>query len=177
MCELFNKKVATGQFALSSGAGSTIDKDPPDDSCSPGSSSKFPLSPSILSIEEEISDHNSSGPSLPTTMPSRSSSTNHGQKRKHKTGTAQVADAISQLAASTDYSIALQKTRRSRLEEAIQLIEEGGWEEEDLMQAMEIFLNEQKAVIFCTLSPAMRNSWLQRQINMMKEKKDSVLLD
>jgi len=177
MYELFNKKVATGQFALSSGAGSTVDEGPPDDSCSPGSSSKFPLSPSILPIEEEVSDHNSPGPSLPITLPSKSSSTNHGQKRKHKTGAAQVADAISQLAASTDCIIALQKTRTSRLEEAIQLVEEGGWKEEDLMQAMEILPKEQKAVIFCTLSPAMRNSWLQRQIKMMKEKKDSTLLD
>ena len=75
-----------------------------------------------------------------------------------------VAGALSQLAESTDRIIALQKAKPNNLEKAITLVEADGWEKEEVIQAADVFLDERKATIFCTLSPPMRRAWLRKQI-------------
>jgi len=179
MCELFEKKSATGRFAASTGTAGQVfstrdedfsDSDPPGVPCN----KSLPSPPPSLTEEEIPDDNDPDGSSLPATTddssissvttPSKVSSINRGQKRKRQTGVFQVASALDKLAASTDRIVSLQKSKSNKLEEAVSLAEAGGLEEEELMQAMEIFLDERKAVIFCTLSPAMRHSWLRRQI-------------
>jgi hypothetical protein len=126
-----------------------------DDSGCSGNELDIAISSAISDIDHTI------------TPTSSSSSSSHKRKRK-PTGAMLVADALKDLAESAKQ---VQKdTERpslklSKLEEALMLVQEDDMmNDEDMIAASDIFMDERKATIFCSFKKDLRTLWLKKQL-------------